>query len=294
MISHTFFSFLLLTLLLSCSNPQDNKTISSPSTDSAHILTIDEKQEILYEKRRVMREEEIKDSIFCDRALIEALIIAQENIHQKTFHTEFDVVLDSNFNVKVELSLGHHFSKTYQHLIVRRYAPNNFHLDIYVKKDTIFEKVLSEKQWKMCFINDTIQDINGDGFKDVVIVWSALGGCCLGESNNIYLLENNKYTFSDMFKFFNPTFSPKEKIIRGVGYGHPGETEMYKYKWNGNKIDTMEYVYFERNDTYELTGKIIVSNRLPYDENFKVIKKLDEVPAEYKKIYGYDWFNNDL
>ena len=69
---------------------------------------------------------------------------------------------------------------------------------------------------------------------------------------------------------------------------------MYKYKWNGNKIDTMEYVYFERNDTYELTGKIIVSNRLPYDKNFKVIKKLDEVPAEYKKIYGYDWFNNDL
>ena len=209
MISHTFFSFLLLTLLLSCSNPQDNKTISSPSTDSTHILTIDEKQEILYEKRRLRREEKIKDSLFCDKALMEALIIAQENIHQKSFHTQFDVVLDSNFKVNVELSLGHHFSKTYQHLIVRRYAPNNFHLDIYVKKDTIFEKVLAEKQWKMCFINDTIQDINGDGFKDVVIVWSALGGCCLGESNNIYLLENNKYTFSDMFKFFNPTFSPR-------------------------------------------------------------------------------------
>lgn len=241
-----------------------------------------------------MREEEIKDSLFSDKALIEALIIAQENIHQKTFHTEFEVVIDSNFKVNVELSLDHHFSKTYQHLIVRRYAPNNFHLDIYVKKDTIFEKVLSEKQWKMCFINDTIQDINGDGFKDVVIVWSALGGCCLRESNNIYLLENNKYTFSDMVELINPTFSPKEKIVRGLCYGSPGETEMYKYKWNDNKIDTIEYVYFERNDTYELTGKIIISNRLPEDKNFKIIKKLNEVPAEYKKIYGYDWFNNDL
>ena len=45
MISHAIFSFLLLTLLLSCSNPQDNKTISSPSTDSTHIITIDEKQQ---------------------------------------------------------------------------------------------------------------------------------------------------------------------------------------------------------------------------------------------------------
>ena len=94
-----------------------------------------------------MREEEIKDSIFCDRALIEALIIAQENIHQKTFHTEFDVVLDSNFNVEVEISLDHHFSKTYQHLIIRRLAPTDFYIDIYVKKDTIFENVFSEKQW---------------------------------------------------------------------------------------------------------------------------------------------------
>ena len=53
---------------------------------------------------------------------------------------------------------------------------------------------------------------------------------------------------TDRNSIINPTFSPKEKIIRGVGYGHPGETEMYKYKWNGNTIDTMEYVYFERND----------------------------------------------
>ena len=40
-------------------------------------------------------------------------------------------------------------------------------------------------------------------------------------------------TISNNFEFINPTFSPKEKIIRGVCYGHPSETEMYKYKWNG-------------------------------------------------------------
>ena len=34
-------------------------------------------------------------------------------------------------------------------------------------------------------------------------------------------------TFSKNFEFINPTFSPKEKIIRGICYGHPGETEMY-------------------------------------------------------------------
>ncbi len=64
--------------------------------------------------------------------------------------------------------------------------------------------------------------------------------------------------FSKNFEFINPTFSPKEKIIRGICYGHPSKTEMYKYKWNGETIDTLEYISYETDDQREKTGKVML------------------------------------
>jgi len=80
----------------------------------------------------------------------------------------------------------------------------------------------------MEYINDTIRDINGDGFNDFVVNWYGSNGCCLKAFSNVYLLRPDKKIFSNNLEFINPTFSPTEKIIRGVCYGYPGETEMYK------------------------------------------------------------------
>ena len=129
----------------------------------------------------------------------------------------------------------------------------------------------------------------GDGLNDFVVNWYGSTGCCLKAFSNVYLLRQDKKAFSENFEFINPTFSPKEKIVRGVCYGHPGETEMYKYKWNGEKVDTLEYVSYERNEKGK-TGKVIISTDRPYGEKFKTLKVLNSVPTEYKKIEGYDWF----
>ena len=135
-----------------------------------------------------------------------------------------------------------------------------------------------------------IQNINRDLLKDFVVNWYGNTGCCLNAFSNVYLLRNDQKTFSKNFEFINPTFSPKEKIIRGVCYGHPGETEMYKYKWNGETIDTLEYISYEKNEQGEKTGKVIVTTSQPYGSNLKVLKRLNSVPNEYKRIGGYDWF----
>jgi hypothetical protein len=142
----------------------------------------------------------------------------------------------------------------------------------------------------MTYVNDTIRDINGDGLNDFVVNWYGASGCCLKAFSNIYLLQHDKKAFTENFKFINPTFSPKEKIIRGVCYGHPGETEMYKYKWNGEQIDTLEYVSYEKNDKGEKTGKILISTDRPDGDKFKTLRVLNSVPKEYRKIEGYDWF----
>lgn len=139
-------------------------------------------------------------------------------------------------------------------------------------------------------MNDTIRDINGDGYYDFVVNWYGVTGCCLKAFSNVYLLRPGQGTFSNSVEFINPTFSPKEKMIRGVCYGHPGQTELYKFKWNGEQTDTLEYVSYEKNDSGIKTGNIILTTDIPFRRKASIIKVLKSVPAEYQKIEGYDWF----
>ena len=84
----------------------------------------------------------------------------------------------------------------------------------------------------------------------------------------------------------NPTFSPEERIIRGVGYGHPGEVGLYKYKWNRLRVDTIEFIY------PLLTEKghfVKTKNRMhrPTSGDGLLLKSL---PQEYQNIESIDWF----
>jgi len=279
----------LLTVFFSCGQLNEKKNISVVVTDTLEANP-DKKEKDRLEKRKEIEEQDKIDSLRLDKVLTEALEISTQNIDKDTFHKNYEVVPDNEYIVKVEISFDYHFTKLYPHLIIRRHGPNAVYIDIYSKGDSKFKKVLSHEQWTMTYVNDTIRDINGDGLKDFVLNWYGSTGCCLKGFSNIYLLRPEKKGFSNNLEFINPTFSPKEKIIRGVCYGHPGETEMYKYKWNGETVDTLEYIYYEKNENGEKTGKIIVSNLRPYVDRNKVLKRLNSVPNEYKKIEGYDWF----
>ena len=124
----------------------------------------------------------------------------------------------------------------------------NVSIDIYSNNGKKFKKILSHKEWTLTYVNDAIRDINGDGLKDFVVNSYGATGCCLKAFSDIYLLKKDKKEFSKGFEFINPTFSPEEKVIRGVEYGHPGQTEIYKYKWNGEVVDTLEYVYYDTDE----------------------------------------------
>ena len=253
---------------------------------------INEQEKEYLEKRKKIEEQNEIDSLRLDNVLNDALKIANENINKEKFYKKYEVLFDSVFNVYVEINLDYHFTKNHPHLIIHRCDIGDIYIDIYYKNENKFEKVVSHKQWSLTYTSDTIRDINGDGLKDFVVNWYGNTGCCLKAFSNVYLLRSDKKTFSNDFEFINPTFSPKEKIIRGICYGHPGETEMYKYKWNGERIDTLEYVFYEKNDNGEKTGKIIISDTPP-NYNNKILKRLNSVPNEYKKIENYDWFANE-
>jgi hypothetical protein len=284
------FRIVFVLLFISCG--QQNESKAKPKNISENPQTkADSLERERLKKRKQIEEEDKQDSIRLEKVLKVALDSAYRYINQEKFKREFVVKCDTAFNVSVEINLDYHFTKKHPHLIIRRVSPYVVLIDMYTKTDSAFVKVLSHEQWTLTYVNDTVRDINGDKINDFVVNWYGSTGCCLKGFSNVYLLRVDKKSFSENFQFINPTFSPQEKAIRGICYGHPGETEMYKYKWNGEKIDTIEYISFEKDSVGKKTGKIIISNKeSSYDDNFKILRKLKDVPKEYKKIEGYDWF----
>lgn len=280
-------------LLLSCGQTNEKKNeVSGKKQPTGKTFEQTEKERL--EKRAEIEKQEKIDSLKLDKILSDALKIATLEIKKDKFQKKYNVRPDDEYDVQVKINIDNYFSKNNSHLIVRRSGPNNILIDIYSKDGNEFKKVLSHDEWALTYVSDTIADINGDGLRDFVVNWYGATGCCLKAFSNVYLLRSDQKTFSKSFEFINPTFSPEEKIIRGVEYGHPGETEIYKYKWNGEKIDTLEYVYYDTDKKGEKTGKIIISKKRAYNKNKKDIKKLNSIPSEYKKIYGYDWFTGNI
>ncbi|MCF6405469.1 hypothetical protein L3C95_21375 [Chitinophaga filiformis] len=230
------------------------------------------------------------DSIRFDSVLQEAVRMAAAK-QKDTFSMQYVVTLpDSSGQVDVDLSSNLFFTKEHPHLVVRRYAGGSIYTNIFFKTGKGLQQVLASELATVVHMGDTILDVNGDHLKDFVVNGYSANGCCLKGFSIVYLLRQDMRSFSEGFHFINPTFSPKEHMIRGICYGHPGETEMYKYRWNGEAVDTVEYIYYERNDNGKKTGKIIVSNNEPDRDNHKVLRRLSVMPAEYEKIEGYDWF----
>ncbi|WP_121355022.1 hypothetical protein [Flavisolibacter nicotianae] len=288
------FANTIILLFISCEQVDENKTIATNHTDTTKTSVDTGKQERL-QKSEMIEEQENFDSLYDDKVLSEAIKIAEQRKARDRFKKSYVATIpDSSYQVKVDISSGFYFSHQFPHLIVRRTTPSSVYIDIFSTTNKQVQKVLFYEQGKLEYTGDTIRDINGDGLKDFVVNWYGSNGCCLKAFSNVFLLRADKKSYSSSIEFINPTFSPKEQIVRGVCYGHPDETEMYKYKWNKEAVDTVEYIYYEKNDKGEKTGKLIVSNNLPFSDRHKVLKRLSYMPAEYRKIEGYDWFTDNL
>jgi hypothetical protein len=278
--------------VFSCGKPNNKETIAKTVKETIQTNFNIEEQKRL-ERRKQIEEEERIDSVRLSKVLDKAIEISYQNINERNFSKEFETMPDSDYRVTTKLNIGNFFTTKYEHLIIHRQSPNNVYVDIYLISNNKLKNVLKHKEWNMTYVSDTLKDVNGDGYKDFVLNWYGSNGCCLKAFSNVYLFQADKGTFTGDFEFINPTFSPKERVIRGVCYGHPGETEMYKFKWNGEEVDTIEYIYYEKDNKGVKTGKIIRSNILSYKKGKAKIKRLNSIPFEYKSIYGYDWFTGE-
>ncbi len=278
---------LLLSIFFSCGQNNQDRKKRIALKDTIQVKSLKESQ---LERREVIDAQERADSIALAKVLDEALKIAAENIIKNKFKKSYDAIIDSGHVVNVKVNSDYFFNKNQPHLVIRRTDRSGIFIDVYSKNKNQYERVLTHQEHINTYLSDTIKDINGDGLKDFVVNIYGSTGCCLKAFSSVYLIKPDQQSFSKQIEFINPTFSPKEKLIRGVCYGHPGETELYKYKWKGEGVDTVEYIYYEKNSKGKKTGIIISSNVRPHDKGEKFKKRLKRVPKEYRKIEGYDWF----
>lgn len=238
------------------------------------------------------------DSIRKEKILAEAKQHIEKRLHlnKKTYHTDYIVENPEECDSKVSIDMGNLFADEKQHIMIRSMDQYSLIIDIYARSGQTLLKVFREEANTLTYLSDTIQDINGDGYKDLLINTYGSAGCCLKALSLIFIYQPKFHDFSKAYDFLNPTFSPDEQVIRGVCYGYMGDTDLYKYKWNGAQVDTVEYIYFEKKQAEDntllpqRTGKVIRAKTRFYDDHQEIIERLDAMPEEYHNIYGYDWF----
>jgi hypothetical protein len=288
---------MVLLFFISCSDKKkDSSRIDTMDTQSNETDSANQSAAKLEKEKRwkEIEEERKMDSIKLEMILEAAIRKITPSLQKDQYAIKYNIFHDSLYNVEIEMELGFFLSKKDKHLIIRRKDPTTTYIHVYAVRRSELSQIIRQELMYRTYVSDTIQDINGDQLKDFVINWYGSIGCCLKAFSNVYLQRANG-SFTSGYEFINPTFSPQEHLIRGVRYGHPGDTEMYKYRWNGENVDTVEYLYLQKTDDFKKTGKFVRSSQLSYSSEVQAkYQVIDEVPKEYTKIFGFDWFMGNM
>ncbi|AFM06068.1 hypothetical protein Fleli_3756 [Bernardetia litoralis DSM 6794] len=225
-----------------------------------------------------------------EQAFEKALNFAQKNQDKAhfTYYFEEESEKGKNNSIKMNVDYGSFFDKNERFLIASCNYNNGFFgfYRIYIKTEKGFELAINEDIHMTGYTH--LRDINGDKNVDFVINWESGTGCCPRQSKIVFLYKNKNFIKYD---FLNPTFSPKEKVIRGLGYGYFPEVGLYKYKWNGTKLDTVEYIYRTKESNFKKFVRTKKQIHLPKHNQGEVLYSL---PKEYQNINELDWFLKDL
>ena len=275
------FLFLILIYLGGCNDV--DKHDHSPSSNN----TIQEqtKKDSLV-KGNEFEEGERLDSTRLSRILDTALQYATQHQNQMSFKYKFEMSPDDAFTANVEMRFGYLFEPGRKHLLICRLVPWAAIFNIYLLENEKFRSVCEKENARSHYLDYSLKDINGDNYKDFLAHWYSSVGCCVRNVYDASLYQQRSGEFTAEYKFMNPIFFPKEKIIRGVEYGHPGEIGLYKYKWNHLQIDTIEFIY----PYLKEGGKFIKTKTQQYRPTKEDGIVLNSLPKESRSIESIEWF----
>ena len=230
---------------------------------------------------------------YLNRLLNKVLITMGQHKSDKFFNGIVDTSFYHFKNMYATFQFGNIFAKDKKHLLVRRFIDEyglyetSLFSDIYLLKNNRFIKLIADTA-DIGYSEDTLQDINVDGYKDYIVSQYSHTGCC-PRDDRIAFLYNNKNGNFETVGFFNPEFDNENNLIYEMDYGSPGLVSIDKSRWNGLskvKIESIAPTHFEGMidsfvKPYSFTKTIYPS------EKVKIIKG---VPSEYKKLQNYEYF----
>lgn len=284
-----YFAFIFILFLFGCrhsskqnapASGKDSIQVLLPAGDSLPKTQIPSIAELEL-RRKELEEAEKMDSLRLQKVLRTALNFAEANKHKSSFRHDYETFPDdSSFIVHVNLYFDTLFDLSERHLLVVREIPGATILNIFLFQHEKFMPVMETVQSGMTYIDHSIKDVNGDHRRDFLVHWYPMAGCCLADLYHVWLYNQKTGKFSVNHEFINPTFFPEEGIIRGLDYGQPGEAGLYKFKWKGLRIDTIEFIYQSR----LREGRYIKTARPDYRPGPDGNIELYALPKEYLKI----------
>lgn len=230
---------------------------------------------------------------YLNRILGQVLQTMEQHKQDDLFNGRIDTSVYHFKNMEAIFDFGYLFSTDKKHLIVRRFINEyegfevSLFTDIYVLKNNRFKKVVADTA-NIGYHEDTLIDINLDGFKDFMVSQYSTAGCCPRDDKTAYLYDDKSGGF-EATTLFNATFDNENKLIYEMDYGHPGEVSIEKSKWKGLskvKIESIEPTHFENRIDSFIKPFTFTKTIYPSEKQF-IIK---DIPNEYKKLDIIDYF----
>ena len=279
-----YLVLLLSLLLLSCQADREDQRISSSSPLPGSIPDISETDSIETKADWAIRWK--LDSLYLIDHLESLLNQASEKMQVGDFDTLFtDLSREGEPNLEVNMKWGSLFGPDQQHLLIKRELGSLAWFDIFIHTGGKFVPVLDFETPYPFYTGDTIRDVNGDGRKDFIAAVYSSSGCCLRDGHFVFTASGDRGAFrSEPFFFLNPTYFPKEKLVRGITYGRPGEAGVYKIRWKKERLDTLEVIF-----PYEAEKQNYI--RTPASMNYAEGEVISSLPLAYRQIRDFDWFD---
>jgi len=255
-----------------------------------------------HKQQKELSTEEVSDTLVVvkdtenvdERRLKEAMTDALQKIRDSLYGKEgeytydFDTAEEGYAPIGVVIKVGKYTEGAY-YAVIHAFDQAEALINLYdLDRGTVREKV-SESFPLLADPSDTIFDANGDGIKDFALRFYPSSGCCRRDIYYLYLSPEKKEGQLSYIELINPTFYPKEHLIRGIGYGWPGHVELYKYRWRGEELDTLEYILPDpatKGKTFLKAKRI----RDFYDTAKEKEIRLTKLPKEYQTVIDLDYF----
>ncbi|MDF2190083.1 hypothetical protein [Paraflavitalea sp. CAU 1676] len=284
-----YISILIAVLVVSCGQARHKD--SQPSTSVADALadtSPENNASISFTHDDLLRH----DSLQIDSLTPVMLAAVSNTLNKDSAHGLIKGSPDkSGQGIYATWDYGTLFSADKKHLLVRWRRgdyPEGYlvYSDIYLSKNDRLSKLVMDTAF-LETTGDTLQDVNGDGYKDYVVSSYSGVGCCPRDAQVGYLYDNATGDFK-VESFFNPTYIPSQRLVYESNYGQTGLFAFYKSKWVG-----LEKVLVE--SIHPTPGKTPIEPAFPYTfmlfrypgERTSIIKA---VPEEYKRLGLYEYF----